>query len=116
MELLSFVAMEPPVSFEASSVRGEKVKVWRAIKPITIDNTVRGQYALGTVDGQQVQGYREEDRVDPNSPTETFAALKLEIENWRWAGVPILSARGETAGKARYGDHDPVPATAVVAF
>ena len=99
MELLSFVAMEPPVSFEASSVRGEKVKVWRAIKPIPIDNTVRGQYALGTVDGQQVQGYREEDRVDPSSATETYAALKLEIENWRWAGVPIYLRAGKRMAK-----------------
>jgi glucose-6-phosphate 1-dehydrogenase len=99
MELLSFVAMEPPVSFEASSVRGEKVKVWRAIKPISMDNTVRGQYALGTVDGQQVQGYREEDRVDPNSSTETFAALKLEMENWRWAGVPFYLRAGKRMAK-----------------
>ena len=99
MELLSFVAMEPPVSFEANSVRGEKVKVWRAIKPIPIENTVRGQYALGTVDGQQVQGYREEDRVDPNSVTETFTALKLEIENWRWAGVPIYLRAGKRMAK-----------------
>jgi glucose-6-phosphate 1-dehydrogenase len=99
MELLSFVAMEPPVSFEANSVRGEKVKVWRAIKPIPIENTVRGQYALGTVDGQQVQGYREEDRVDPNSTTETFAALKLEMENWRWAGVPFYLRAGKRMAK-----------------
>ncbi|HMD19502.1 MAG TPA: glucose-6-phosphate dehydrogenase [Alloacidobacterium sp.] len=99
MELLSFVCMEPPVSFEASSVRGEKVKVWRAIKPISMDNTVRGQYALGTVDGQQVQGYREEDRVDPNSSTETFVALKLEMENWRWAGVPFYLRAGKRMAK-----------------
>src|SRR5580698_1893981 len=99
MELLSFVAMEPPVSFEAASVRGEKVKVWRAIKPIPIENTVRGQYALGTMDGQQVQGYREEDRVDPNSTTETFTAIKLEIENWRWAGVPIYLRAGKRLAK-----------------
>ena len=99
MELLSFVAMEPPVSFEASSVRGEKVKVWRAIKPISIDNTVRGQYSLGMEDGQQVQGYREEDRVDPQSTTETFAALKLEIENWRWAGVPFYLRAGKRMAK-----------------
>ena len=99
MELLSFVAMEPPVSFEASSVRGEKLKVWRAIKPISIDNTVRGQYALGMADGQQVQGYREEDRVDPQSTTETFVALKLEIENWRWAGVPIYLRAGKRMAK-----------------
>ncbi|MCL6464877.1 MAG: glucose-6-phosphate dehydrogenase, partial [Acidobacterium ailaaui] len=99
MELLSFVAMEPPVSFEANAVRGEKVKVWRAIKQIPIENTVRGQYALGMVDGQQVQGYREEDRVDPNSTTETFAALKLEIENWRWAGVPFYLRAGKRLAK-----------------
>src|SRR5215469_6040280 len=99
MELLSFVAMEPPVSFEASAVRNEKVKVWRAIKPISIDNTVRGQYALGTVDGHQVQGYREEDRVDPQSTTETFAALKLEIENWRWAEVPFYLRAGKRLAK-----------------
>ena len=99
MELLSFVAMEPPVSFEAASVRGEKVKVWRAIKPISIDNTVRGQYSLGMEDGQQVQGYREEDRVDPQSTTETFAALKLEIENWRWAGVPFYLRAGKRMAK-----------------
>jgi glucose-6-phosphate 1-dehydrogenase len=99
MELLSFVAMEPPVSFEAASVRGEKVKVWRAIKPISIDNTVRGQYSLGMEDGQQVQGYREEDRVDPQSTTETFAAMKLEIENWRWAGVPFYLRAGKRLAK-----------------
>ena len=99
MELLSFVAMEPPVSFEAASVRGEKVKVWRAIKPISIENTVRGQYALGMEDGQQVQGYREEDRVDPESTTETYAALKLEIENWRWAGVPFYLRAGKRMAK-----------------
>ena len=99
MELLSFVAMEPPVSFEADSVRGEKVKVWRAIKPIPIENTVRGQYSLGMEDGQQVQGYREEDRVDPNSTTETYAALKLEMENWRWAGVPFYLRAGKRLAK-----------------
>jgi glucose-6-phosphate 1-dehydrogenase len=99
MELLSFVAMEPPVSFEADSVRGEKVKVWRAIKPIPIENTVRGQYSLGMEDGQQVQGYREEDRVDPNSTTETYVALKLEMENWRWAGVPFYLRAGKRLAK-----------------
>ncbi len=99
MELLSFVAMEPPVSFEADAVRGEKVKVWKAIKPIPIENTARGQYAAGTVDGQQVKGYREEERVDPQSQTETFAAVKLEIENWRWAGVPFYLRAGKRMAK-----------------
>ena len=99
MEVLSFVTMEPPVSFEAASVRAEKVKVWRAIKPISIENTVRGQYALGMENGQQVQGYREEDRVDPESTTETYAAVKLEIENWRWAGVPFYLRAGKRLAK-----------------
>ena len=99
MELLSFVAMEPPVSFEASAVRAEKVKVWKAIQPIHPADTVRGQYGPGTVDGKQVIGYRQEDRVHPRSQTETFAALRLEIENWRWAGVPFYIRAGKRLGK-----------------
>ena len=99
MELLSFVCMEPPVSFEADAVRYEKVKVWRAIKPVDCASTVRGQYGSGTVDGKQVKGYREEDRVDPRSNTETFAAIKLEIENWRWAGVPFYLRAGKRLKK-----------------
>src|SRR5277367_5000474 len=99
MELLSFVAMEPPMSFESQSVRLEKLKVWQAIPAIPMENTVRGQYSLGMEDGQQVQGYREEDRVDPNSTTETYAALKLEMENWRWAGVPFYLRAGKRLAK-----------------
>ncbi|MGI4756706.1 MAG: glucose-6-phosphate dehydrogenase [Janthinobacterium lividum] len=89
MEVLSFVAMEPPDSFEAAAVRVEKLKVWKAIEPIPVEDTARGQYGPGTVDGQQVKGYREEDRVNPESQTETYAAMKLSIDNWRWAGVPF---------------------------
>ncbi len=99
MELLSFVAMEPPVSFEASAVRAEKVKVWRSIQPIHPADTVRGQYGPGSVDGKQVIGYRQEDRVHPRSQTETFAALRLEIENWRWAGVPFYIRAGKRLAK-----------------
>jgi glucose-6-phosphate 1-dehydrogenase len=100
MELLSFIAMEPPVSFEADSVRREKVKVWRAMSPISIQNTARGQYAAGLdSSGKPVKGYREEDRVNPNSTTETFAAVKLEIENWRWAGVPFYLRAGKRLPK-----------------
>ncbi|HEY5056350.1 MAG TPA: glucose-6-phosphate dehydrogenase [Acidobacteriaceae bacterium] len=99
MELLSFVAMEPPVSFEASAVRAEKIKVFRAIKPIHFADTVRGQYGPGTVDGKHVAGYREEERVHPRSQTETFAALRVEIENWRWAGVPIYLRAGKRMTK-----------------
>ncbi len=99
MELLSFVAMEPPVSFEASAVRAEKVKVWKAIQPIHPADTVRGQYGPGNVDGKPVVGYRQEDRVHPRSQTETYAALRLEIENWRWAGVPFYIRAGKRLAK-----------------
>jgi glucose-6-phosphate 1-dehydrogenase len=99
MELLSFVGMEPPVSFAADEVRSEKVKLWKAIRPIEISNTVRGQYGPGTVGGQQVKGYREEERVNPESQTETYAAIKLEIENWRWAGVPFYLRAGKRLAK-----------------
>ncbi|HXC97150.1 MAG TPA: glucose-6-phosphate dehydrogenase [Edaphobacter sp.] len=95
MELLSFVAMEPPVSFAADAVRAEKVKVWKAVQPIHPADTVRGQYGPGVVDGKQVVGYRQEDRVHPRSQTETYAALRLEIENWRWAGVPFYIRAGK---------------------
>jgi glucose-6-phosphate 1-dehydrogenase len=99
MEVLSFVAMEPPDSFEADAVRTEKLKVWRAIEEIAVEDTVRGQYGPGTVDGEKVIGYREEDRVNPESTTETFAAMKLSIENWRWAGVPIYIRAGKRLAK-----------------
>jgi glucose-6-phosphate 1-dehydrogenase len=99
MEVLSFVAMEPPDSFESGAVRTEKLKVWRAIQPIPVEDTVRGQYGPGTVDGQKVVGYREEDRVAPDSSTETYAAMKLQIENWRWAGVPIYIRAGKRLAK-----------------
>src|SRR5271154_5033515 len=99
MELLSFVAMEPPVSFEAAAVRAEKVKVWKAITPIHPADTVRGQYGPGTVDGKSVIGYRQEDRVNPRSQTETYAAVRLEIDNWRWAGVPFYIRAGKRLGK-----------------
>jgi glucose-6-phosphate 1-dehydrogenase len=95
MELLSFVAMEPPPSFDADSVRREKVKAWRAIPNIPILNAVRGQYGPGVIDGKKVIGYRDEDRVSPESGTETYAAVRLEIENWRWAGVPFYLRAGK---------------------
>jgi glucose-6-phosphate 1-dehydrogenase len=95
MEVLSFVAMEPPDSFEANAVRTEKLKVWRAIEGIPVTDAVRGQYGPGTVDGKPVVGYREEDRVSPTSSTETFAAIRVGIENWRWAGVPFYLRAGK---------------------
>jgi glucose-6-phosphate 1-dehydrogenase len=99
MELLSLVALEPPSSFEAESVRREKLKVWQAIPPIPILNTIRGQYGPGIVGKDHVVGYRDEERVDPGSGTETFAALRLEIENWRWAGVPFFLRAGKRMKK-----------------
>jgi glucose-6-phosphate 1-dehydrogenase len=99
MELLSFVAMEPPSSFDAEAVRREKVKVWRAIPPIPLKNAVRGQYGPGIVERQKVAGYREEERVNPESATETYAAVRLEIENWRWAGVPFYLRAGKRMKK-----------------
>ncbi|HTJ29648.1 MAG TPA: glucose-6-phosphate dehydrogenase [Acidobacteriaceae bacterium] len=99
MELLSFVAMEPPMSFESQSVRLEKLKVWQAITPIAITDAVRGQYGPGQIDGKEVPGYRSEERVDAESNTETFAAVKLNIDNWRWAGVPFYLRAGKRLGK-----------------
>ena len=99
MELLSLVALEPPSSFEAESVRREKLKVWQAIPSIPILNAVRGQYGPGIVQGQHVIGYRDEERVNPESGTETYAALHLEIENWRWAGVPFYLRAGKRMRK-----------------
>jgi glucose-6-phosphate 1-dehydrogenase len=95
MELLSFVGMEPPSSFDADAVRREKVKLWQSIPNIPILNSVRGQYGPGIVDGKRVLGYREEDRVNPESGTETYAAVRLQIENWRWAGVPFYLRAGK---------------------
>ena len=99
MELLSFVAMEPPISFEAAAVRAEKVKVWKSIQHIHPADTVRGQYGPGVVNGQQIAGYRQEERVHPRSQTETYVALRLEIENWRWAGVPFYIRAGKRLAK-----------------
>jgi glucose-6-phosphate 1-dehydrogenase len=99
MELLSLVALEPPSSFEAESVRREKLKVWRAIPSIPVLNAVRGQYGPGIVDGQHVAGYRDEERVSSESSAETYAALRLEIENWRWAGVPFYLRAGKRLQK-----------------
>lgn len=103
MQLLTLTAMEPPVTFGADSVRDEKVKVLRAIPPlhdaeITVD-TVRGQYGAGYVGGEQAVAYRQEKDVQPSSHTETYVALKLNIENWRWAGVPFYLRHGKRLTK-----------------
>jgi glucose-6-phosphate 1-dehydrogenase len=103
LQLLCLVAMEPPVTFDADPVRDEKTKVMRAIRPVAADEVdrvaVRGQYGPGFVGGQRVPGYREEKGVSAESITETFAALRLEIENWRWAGVPFYLRTGKRLPK-----------------
>lgn len=99
MQLLSLVAMEPPTTLDGASIHDEKVKVLRAIRPMTPEQvqqfTLRGQYARGSMAGQAVPAYREEKNVAPDSRTETFVALKLFIENWRWFGVPFYLRHGK---------------------
>jgi len=97
LQLLCLVGMEPPVSFDADEVRNKKLDVLRAIRPITDVDTVavRGQYGPGTIDGTPVPGYREEAGIAPNSTTETFAALRLFVDNWRWQGVPFYLRTGK---------------------
>ena len=94
-QLLSVTAMEPPVSFAAEALRNEKVKVLRAVHPLEPDKVLRGQYTAGVIDGTAVPGYREEPGVKPDSQTETFAALRLHIDSWRWSGVPFLLRTGK---------------------
>jgi glucose-6-phosphate 1-dehydrogenase len=91
--------MEPPVEFAAPDLRDEKLKVLRGVKPMSpaevAANTVRGQYVSGWVEGEKVASYRDEPDVSPDSQTETFAALKLAIDSWRWAGVPFYIRTGK---------------------
>jgi len=99
LQLLTLVAMEPPVSMEAEAMRDEKVKVLKSIRPIPPNavhaQTVRAQYAAGMVQDQKVKGYLQEDKVPQESVTETYAAIKLFINNWRWAGVPFYLRTGK---------------------
>jgi glucose-6-phosphate 1-dehydrogenase len=99
LQVLSLIAMEPPVSLEAESVRDEKVKLLKSIRALTLENVakqiVRGQYFAGSVDGQPRPGYRQEPKVNPNSNVETFVALKLFIDNWRWSEVPFYLRMGK---------------------
>jgi glucose-6-phosphate 1-dehydrogenase len=104
MQLLTLTAMEPPVAFDADSVREQKVQVLRAIHPMTLEQvaerTVRGQYGQGIINGQRVPGYREEPGVDPHSTTETYVALQLFIDNWRWARVPFCIRTGKRLSRS----------------
>jgi glucose-6-phosphate 1-dehydrogenase len=98
-QLLALVAMEPPTSFHADAVRDEKVKVLKSIRTMkpedVLNRAVRGQYGPGEIEDQPVPGYRSEPKVSPASNTETYAALRLHVENWRWAGVPFYLRSGK---------------------
>jgi glucose-6-phosphate 1-dehydrogenase len=95
MQLLTLICMEPPVSFTADDVRDEKVKVLHAIKPVDVEHTVRARYTAGMAEGKEVPGYLQEEGVPDESQTETYAALRLEVDNWRWAGIPIYMRTGK---------------------
>jgi glucose-6-phosphate 1-dehydrogenase len=100
LQLLSLVAMEPPADLSADGVRDEKVKVLKSLRPFrnvedVAKEVVRAQYTAGTVNGAEVPGYRREDRVNPGSMTESYVALKIMIDNWRWAGVPFYVRMGK---------------------
>jgi glucose-6-phosphate 1-dehydrogenase len=99
LQLMAIFAMDPPVEFHADDLRDEKLKVLRAVKPMSpadvATNTVRGQYVSGWVEGEKVQSYRDQHEVAPDSQTETFAAIKLAIDSWRWAGVPFYIRTGK---------------------
>lgn len=99
LQLLCAIGMEPPINSHADAIRDEKLKVLRSLKPWTAESlsqdVVRGQYASGSIDGAKVPGYREELGVNPQSNTETFVALRTEIANWRWAGVPFYIRTGK---------------------
>ncbi|MEB2314237.1 MAG: glucose-6-phosphate dehydrogenase [Sorangiineae bacterium] len=104
LQLLSLVAMEPPIAWDADAVRDEKVKVLRALRPMrdaaeVARRSVRAQYAAGVVRGDQVSGYREEPDVARDSTVETYVALEVAVENWRWAGVPFFLRAGKRLAK-----------------
>ena len=107
LQVLSIVAMEPPVSLRAADIRDEKMKALRALMPITADNarenTVRGRYAAGAVNGEAVKGFLEEAEFGNADATETFVAIKATINNWRWAGVPFYLRTGKRLSR-RYSE------------
>jgi glucose-6-phosphate 1-dehydrogenase len=95
LQLLSLLCMEPPVTFDADEVRDEKVKVLHAVEPPPPDAVVRARYTAGMAEGKEAVGYHEEEGVPDDSRTETYVALRLEVDNWRWAGVPIYLRTGK---------------------
>jgi glucose-6-phosphate 1-dehydrogenase len=105
LQLLTLVAMEPPVSLDAEDLRDEKVKVLKSIRPIPEEavhaHAFRAQYAAGEINGEQVKAYAQEDGVTKGSVTETYAAMKLYVDNWRWRGVPFYMRTGKRMAKAQ---------------
>jgi glucose-6-phosphate 1-dehydrogenase len=105
LQLLTLVTMEPPVSMEADALRDEKVKVLKSIRPISKEavhaHAYRAQYAAGTVDGEKVNGYLQEDHIPADSITETYASMKLYVDNWRWRGVPMYLRTGKRMKKGQ---------------
>jgi len=103
LQVLAITLMEPPSSMDANGIRDEKVKALHAVDILSPDeiesNVVRAQYASGWVDGAEVPGYRDEEDVDPNSHTESYVAMRLKVDNWRWAGVPIFARTGKRLPK-----------------
>jgi len=95
LQVLSFLAMEPPRSLEPEAIRDETVKLLSAVRPLEPEEVVRGQYAAGVIEGEQVPGYREEEDVAPDSEVETYAAVRAWIDNWRWSDVPIFMRTGK---------------------
>ncbi len=99
LQMVALLAMEPPIRLTTEEIRSEKIKALRALRPIAVEEVdqyfVRSQYGPGTINGKEVPGYRSENKVDPNSRTETFVAGKLMIDNFRWAGVPIYIRTGK---------------------
>ena len=105
MQILTLVAMEPPVNLHGDSLRNEKLKVLKALRPITLENVdekvVRGQYGPGFIKGKPVPGYLEEEGGNPDSTTETFVAIRVDIDNWRWADVPFYLRTGKAMATKR---------------
>jgi glucose-6-phosphate 1-dehydrogenase len=103
LQLTSLMSLEPPAQFDATAVRNEKIKILQSIRPFDLkmvaDYVVRGQYAPGMIEGKPVPGYRQEPGVNPHSRTETFVAMQLLIDNWRWAGVPVYLRTGKRLAK-----------------
>jgi glucose-6-phosphate 1-dehydrogenase len=94
-QLVAMTAMEPPVSFDAEDIRAKKAELFKAIQPLALTDVVRGQYDAGTVQDAPVPAYRKEPNVSPDSNIETYAAMRLKIDNWRWAGVPFYLRTGK---------------------